>query len=119
MTAGLLFQQSTVAANVIVGELCFVQECQNVTDVQDQLQIIKTIDATDLMKKVSEIGLFLGPIPFDGEFYTENVEEKFQRGNLSTNISYVVGLDSYEGMLLSWGRKNFTVKIGDQIRLWS
>merc|ERR1712110_221038 len=35
----------------------------------------------------------------DGVFYEENALEKFRRGDLDTSITYVLGVNSYEGNL--------------------
>lgn len=76
------------------------------------------MDALDLWLKFSELLIYPGPITNDGIFYTENVMEKFKRGDLETSMTYVVGINSFEGSLFA-GNVAYFLPDFNETNYWS
>lgn len=94
----LMYKQETEEFNKNIDTLCDTAECESATTTAQKWEIIKNMDALDLWLKFSELLIYPGPITNDGIFYTENVMEKFKRGDLETSMTYVVGINSFEGI---------------------
>ena len=81
---------------------CTTDACTPETTTAEKWEILKTIPAEDLWASFNAAFIFPGPIPFDGVFYKEDAFEKYNRGDLDTSTTYVIGVNSFEGSLMAY-----------------
>ena len=93
----LLKNQTEPDYNKYTDMFCITDECTPETTTAEKWEILKTIPAQELWTPFLDAFIFPGPIPFDGVFYQENAFEKYRRGDLDTSITYVLGINSFEG----------------------
>jgi len=90
--------QDRPSVNLFTDALCSTEDCTSETPIPEKWNILKTIPTEELWTSFSNGITFLGPIPFDGVFFQEDAWEKFKRGDLDTSITYVLGVNSFEGI---------------------
>ena len=45
------------------------------------------------------------PVSHDGYFFEQNAKEKYLKGDVPTHITYIVGTNSFEGMVSNLSKK--------------
>ena len=51
------------------------------------------------------------PVSHDGYFFEQNAKEKYLKGDVPTHITYIVGTNSFEGMVSNFTRKIYQFRL--------
>ena len=96
-TSTTVFSQDRPNVNLFIDAFCTADECKSETETSEKWNILKTMPTEQIWTSFSSVSTFLGPIPFDGVFYQEDAWEKYKRGDLDNSVTYILGVNSFEG----------------------
>ena len=80
--------------------------CGEAEEIIDQFRELTTSQILELQTADQECKLEFenypawSPVSHDGVFFEKNAQEKLEKGDVATNVGYIIGTNSFEGSLI-------------------